>query len=659
MKRSMVVVLVSIGLFMLGGCGGGGGESESVPVDTTPPSIVSLNPTDGTVDVDIDTIIQATFDENIDPSTVNGNSFIITNNNISIPCTLNISGVTVTAIPSISLLYNSTYNCELNTEIKDLSGNHLVSTIAWNFTTGAQPDTTPPTVTSTKPPSGTLNVLRTDPIQITFSEAIDCGTAGPNALSVAPSVAGSLECTGNQLIFKPTAPLLADTLHTAMISTVITDFAANPLPAIYSWSFNTGKEFAWAKNFSLGYIVPSAVLKTADGGYILAGYASGATYSYAFWAVKLDALGNVLWQKAYDGFGDFAFTVEQTSDGGYIIGGTSWQFGTSGSQDAWIVKTDANGNPTWHKAYGTSLVGQRILSIEQTLDGGYIAAGYWYMSSGTRAWVMKLSSTGSVTWQKSYGVGETEEAYSIKQTADGGYIFAGYSEITNIDSDAWVVKLTSTGNITWQIVYGDLNVADQANDIVQTSDGKYTFTGHTASSGAGGSDVWVVHLDTDGSVLWQNTYGGASDEVAKSIRETPDGGYIVAGYTNSFGSSGQDVLVMKLDSSGDISWQRRYGGSSDDEGVSIDVADDGGYVLAANSDSFAYGAMWVLKLSSQGQVSFADGSGAVQVDTSVVRQASNVNVSVTGGTALNSGALTRNTACPVTDTSATITYQAP
>jgi len=209
------------------------------------------------------------------------------------------------------------------------------------------------------------------------------------------------------------------------------------------------------------------------------------------------------WAKTYGGSSsDYAYSIQQTSDGGYIVVGETWSFG-AGSGDIWVLKLDANGTVVWQKTYGGSDY-ETAYSIQQTSDGGYIVAGETY-SFGTGyfdIWVLKLDANGTVVWQKTYSKSSYETAYSIQQTSDGGYIVAGKT---------------------------------------------YSFLG-----GFYCEKFWVLKLDTNGNVVWQKIYGGKYDAVAKSIQQTNDGGYIVAGHTWSFGNGGYEFWVLKLDANGDI-----------------------------------------------------------------------------------------------------------
>ncbi|HHT9125130.1 MAG TPA: BACON domain-containing protein [Candidatus Brocadiia bacterium] len=244
-------------------------------------------------------------------------------------------------------------------------------------------------------------------------------------------------------------------------------------------------------------------------------------------------------------------------------------------------------------------------SIQQTHDGGYVVAG-WTNSFGAGDYdflVLGLTSNGDVQWQKTYGGGSSDYTNSIQQTDDDGYIVAGETRSFGAGSeDFWVLKLNADGDVLWQNTYGG-SYSDNAPSVQQTRDGGYILAGYTRSFGAGNADFWVLKLASNGDIQWQKTYGKSSDDVVNSIRQTSDGGYIMAGFTNSFGAAGYNFWVLKLYANGDIEWQNTYGGGLWDYANSIQPTSDG-YIVAGYAGSFGNGGfdIWVLKLSSNGDI---------------------------------------------------------
>jgi uncharacterized delta-60 repeat protein len=325
--------------------------------------------------------------------------------------------------------------------------------------------------------------------------------------------------------------------------------------------------------------------------------------------------GEIQWQKSYGGTDyDGAESIQETADGGYIAAGLTMSFGAGGN-DLWVLKLDPSGAVQWQKSYGGA-DNDGAYSIQETADGGYIVAGATASFGAEYAnfWVLKLSPNGAVQWQKSYGA-DDDFAYSIQETADGGYIVAGDTWSSGTGShDCWVLRLDPHGDVQWQKSYGGAD-GDFTYSIQETADGGYIVAGHTWSSGTWDTNFWVLKLNTDGDVQWQKSYGGADDEFAWSIQETADGGYIAAGATASFGAGHYDCWVLKLNADGDVQWQKSYGGTEEDDGRSIRETADGGYIVAGATASFGAGTdLWVLRLSPNGDVLWQKSYGGADED---------------------------------------------
>jgi hypothetical protein len=398
-----------------------------------------------------------------------------------------------------------------------------------------------------------------------------------------------------------------------LLLTLILSFSAFAQPTI-EWQRSLGGSY-WENAYS--------IQQTTDGGYIVAGWSdsndgdvSGNNGISDFWIVKLDASGNISWQNSLGGsLYDVAYNIQQTTDGGYIVAGWSESndgdvSGNNGGYDYWIVKLDAVGNLSWQRALGGSDF-DLAYSIQQTTDGGYIVAGYTDSNNGDVSgnnggkdyWIVKLDASGNLSWQKCLGGSGDEGASSIQQTTDGGYIVAGWSESNDGDvsgnngtHDYWIVKLDASGNLSWQKSLGGSNT-DLAYSIQQTTDGGYIVAGYTDSNNGdvsgnnGGVDYWIVKLNASGNIIWQRSLGSSGLEVAYSMHQTTDGGYIVAGWSDSndgdvtVNNGGNDYWIVKLDASGNISWEKSLGGSGNEVAYSIRQTTDGGYIVAGWSDS--------------------------------------------------------------------------
>lgn len=303
------------------------------------------------------------------------------------------------------------------------------------------------------------------------------------------------------------------------------------------------------------------------------------------------------WQHVYGGSKwDDAYCVKQTNDGGYIVVGSSQSSdgdltGNSGLDDYWLLKLSNAGNIEWQRSIGGT-TGEIAYSVLQTNDNGYLLSG---RGANYKAWIIKTNDTGAIQWQRSVGSsGGTGSC--IEQTADGGYIMAGFSNSPDVPgyhgggNDYWVVKLDDTGGIRWQKCLGGSQI-DIGHCIQQTTDMGYIVAGFVRSqdgditNSLGAEDAWVVKLDSAGNIAWEKSYGGYGADDACFIRQTPDGGYIFAGETSSTtgdvsgNHGGSDAWVVKLNAAGHIEWQKCLGGSGYERANCIRNSTDGGYIV--------------------------------------------------------------------------------
>jgi uncharacterized delta-60 repeat protein len=361
----------------------------------------------------------------------------------------------------------------------------------------------------------------------------------------------------------------------------------------------------WAKTYGgIDYDWAHSVQQTSDGGYIMAGYTSffGAG-SFDVFLIKTDANGNIQWAKTYGGTAiDWAYSVQQTSDGGYIVAGYTRSFG-AGGWDIFLIKTDANGNIQWAKTYGGT-DWDEAYSVQQTSDGGYILAGgtYSFGAGGADIFLIKTDANGNIIWAKTYGGTDEDRAYSVQQTSDGGYILAGSTGFGPY-YDIFLIKTDANGNIQWAKTYGGTDW-DEAYSVQQTSDGGYIVVGRTLSFGAGYYDIFLIKMDANGNIIWTKTYGGTDEDRAYSVQQTSDGGYIVVGRTLSFGAGGLDIFLIKTDANGNIIWAKTYGGTAWDGVSSVQQTSDGGYIVAGFTGSFGAGYydVFLIKTDANGNI---------------------------------------------------------
>jgi len=327
-----------------------------------------------------------------------------------------------------------------------------------------------------------------------------------------------------------------------------------------------------------------SVQQTNDNGYITVGYTNsfGADTTDVY-LIKTNSNGDTLWTKTFGGINvDQGNCVQQTLDGGYIITGNTYSFG-AGNSDVYLIKTDINGDALWTKTYGGA-DDDGGLFVQQTTDSGYIVTGYAssFDAGFEEVYLIKTNSSGDTLWTKTYGGGNsTSNSNEVHQTFDGGYIVTGYTSLNAGNFDVYLIKTNSAGNATWTKKYGSAS-HDYGNSVQQTTDSGYIVTGETDGFGAGNADVYLIKTDANGDTLWTRTYGGSLFDAGYSVKQTSDGGYIVAGLTYSFFGTGStsDVYLIRTNSFGDTLWTKTFGGVSIDEGHSVQQTTDGGFIVS-------------------------------------------------------------------------------
>ena len=378
-----------------------------------------------------------------------------------------------------------------------------------------------------------------------------------------------------------------------LVSTILVITAA-PMVA----ASNPPPETEWEKTFGgSGFEFAESVRQTADGGYIIA--ATTASYgagAYDLYIIKTDVLGNKEWEKTFGGSDyDCARSVAQTTDGGYIIAGDAKSYGVS--RDAYLVKTDALGNKEWEKTFGGSDY-DCARSVEQTTDGGYIIAGDTksYGAGWFDAYLVKTDALGNIEWEKTFGGSDYDQAESVAQTTDGGYILVGATTSYDVNGDAYLVKADALGNMEWEKTFGGSDY-DYARSVEQTTDGGYILVGDTGSYNVNG-DIYLVKTDALGNIEWEKIIDSSSWDDGFSVEQTTDGGYIIAGDTGCNDVNG-DAYLVKTDASGNIEWEKTIGGSDYDCARSVQQTTDGGYIIAGDSASYgaAEGDVYLAKVS--------------------------------------------------------------
>jgi len=339
-----------------------------------------------------------------------------------------------------------------------------------------------------------------------------------------------------------------------------------------------------------------SIKTTADGNYIFStGSKSFGTGNNEGWIVKVNQTGEIIWQQILAGtttepIGKCSDIIN-TLDGGYIAICKNT-----------FVKLDSSGIIEWEKTYWED---SGLFSINLTSDGGYISAGFIDLASRDVR-LIKLDANGNKVWEKAYGGSGFEDCVAgIVELSNGDYIFTAWSTSYGAGrDDFWVVRIDKNGNMVWDKTFGGTGMEDP-EAMIRTSDNYLIITGFTTSYGSGGVDVWVLKLDTNGNLIWSKTFGGVGNERAHwsgGLKEIPGEGYVIVGETNSYGDGDKDIYILKIDPDGNLIWQKTYGGSFEDCARSVDLTPDGGLIVAGYTNSFGAGKydVWILKLDSGG-----------------------------------------------------------
>jgi hypothetical protein len=318
----------------------------------------------------------------------------------------------------------------------------------------------------------------------------------------------------------------------------------------------------------------------------------------------------VMFKRAFGGPDDDFGHSALVCPGGYLLCGWTYSFG-SGDANRYIVRTDELGDTIWTRTYGAQTAEDNGLKVKATFDGGFVVAGYSVHSGRANVTLTKITAGGDSLWSKEYGGSLDDMAYAVDQASDSGFIIAGATYSFGAGRpNVYAVRTDAQGDTLWTRTYGGAD-EDYAFSVAATRDSGFMLCGWTRSSGAGMADIYLVKTDARGDTEWTRTYGGADDEYGHGVRQTADGGYIVGGSTLSFGAGLADFYLVRLDSSGDTLWTRTYGGDTSDLGHSVELAEDGGFMLAGQTSSFGAGSWdaWLVRTDSLGNALWTQALG--------------------------------------------------
>ncbi len=342
---------------------------------------------------------------------------------------------------------------------------------------------------------------------------------------------------------------------------------------------------------------------TSNGDYVIGGTKDAIEYDNGgdCWIIKTDGSGTIEWEHTYGGPNtDWCHDICLTSDGGYAIVGATKSYGARNT-DLFLVKTDFNGNEEWSKTVGGNGI-DRGIAIQEISDGGFIISGMTSSFGSDEAWLIKTDENGNQIWNKTFGGNDNDGEYlvTVLETPEGGFIAAGRNYLGDT-SDTLVVKTDRDGNIEWEKHIGDSNNHDAATFINHASDGGYIITGqvlHPSSE----HDIYLIKVDSNGNEEWSNYYGTSFFDTGMSIEELDDGGFLITGEVSiNYGPPLiHDAILIKTDSAGNELWSIVFGGAESDQGFEGHQTDDGGYIVVGVTESFGAGDKdaWLVKFSA-------------------------------------------------------------
>ena len=364
----------------------------------------------------------------------------------------------------------------------------------------------------------------------------------------------------------------------------------------------------WTKTFGgLGEEYGSSVQQTTDGGFIITGRTNSFGFSNDVYLIKTYENGVEQWSKTFgESENDNGNFVQQTTDGGFIIIGNTNSFSINNGSEIWLIKTDENGIEQWNQTFG-GVEQDYGKSVQQTIDGGFIIIGQTesFGNGGRDVYLIKTDENGIEQWNQTFGGLDNDFGESVQQTNDGGYIIIGSTgSFGNSVSNIWLIKTDNIGNELWSKTYGGTeNISGYS--VQQTTDGGFILTGSTNSVlSENGTEIWLIKTDINGIEQWNQTFGGLDNDFGYSVKQTNDGGYIITGQTWSFGNGESDVFLIKTDEDGEEQWFQTFGGTEIDRSIFVQQTNDSGYIITGQTWSFGNGEsdIYLIKTDDQGNI---------------------------------------------------------
>ncbi|MEX0813017.1 MAG: PKD domain-containing protein [Chitinophagales bacterium] len=388
----------------------------------------------------------------------------------------------------------------------------------------------------------------------------------------------------------------------------------------------------------------NCIQKTVDGNFIIIGLTAsfgtinpnGFNFNNTY-VIKVNSSGDTIWTKSYGSpnniDNDNGLFITETLDSGFISTGYTSSFG-AGKSDVYLIKTNNVGDTLWTKTYGGT-EGDIGSSVHQTRDGGFIVCGGTssFGAGKSDVYLIKTNNVGDTLWTKTYGGTDTESGKSLIIDSDGGFVIIGNTwSFGTGSSDALVLKTDSLGNVQWSKTYGG-NSYEEMSSVYLTSDGGYLFAGESSSFGAGNEDILVFKTNSLGSLEWSKTYGNNDSDGCNIIKETDDGGILIAGYSYSFGAGNRDAYLIKTNNIGDTLWTKSYGGTGSDNVNDFCEMEDGRFLVLGEASFFGLGStdVYLFSIDSLGNSSCNQSYGTTIVGTPNIIE-SNPNINVSYGT---------------------------